>query len=382
MADLTIVSAEVFACKSDAPQIIWAKDMSPMFEANIIVKLQTQSGIEAVGGVLIPTEHHYDFSVVQACRNLFPEIIGKSLEDRISVTEFMLTRCVPLNPLAVSSIDIAMWDGYAKHHQKPLCEVLGKKRDKIKSYASTPLFHSIDEYIDFVKDLQSQNFHTIKFHTWCELEFDLEMISQVCPQFPDIQFMIDCEQRYLRDDALRLGRKLDELKFVWMEAPFDDYDWDSYQWLREKIATPVLGAGNSLLNPFQIDQSLKENVFHHARVDTTYVGGITQAIKIMKIAQKYNKNTELQSWSYPLGQAANLHIMLSHENCNYFEQVVPYKNHEHAAKSFIRTDNLGYVGPNPEHGLGIEVDWDIVSRDWYSHIRLDEKGLKSQIRSI
>jgi hypothetical protein len=50
MADLTIVSAEVFACKSDAPQIIWAKDMSPMFEANVIVKLQTQSGIEAVGG--------------------------------------------------------------------------------------------------------------------------------------------------------------------------------------------------------------------------------------------------------------------------------------------------------------------------------------------
>ena len=93
----------------------------------------------------------------------------------------------------------------------------------------------------------------------------------------------------------------------------------------------------------------------------------------MRIATKYNKNTELQSWSYPLGQAANLHIMLSHENCNYFEQVVPYKNHEHAAKSFIRTDNLGFVSPNPEPGLGIEIDWDVVNRDWYSHIRLDEK---------
>ena len=102
----------------------------------------------------------------------------------------------------------------------------------------------------------------------------------------------------------------------------------------------------------------------------------------MRIATKYNKNTELQSWSYPLGQAANLHIMLSHENCNYFEQVVPYKNHEHAAKSFIRTDNHGFVSPNLEPGLGIEIDWDIVNRDWYSHIRIDEKGLKSQIRSI
>ena len=64
MAELDIISAEVFACKSNAPQIIWAKDMSPMFEANIIVKLITESGVECVGGVLIPTEHHYDHSVV------------------------------------------------------------------------------------------------------------------------------------------------------------------------------------------------------------------------------------------------------------------------------------------------------------------------------
>ena len=78
MAELDIISAEVFACKSNAPQIIWAKDMSPMFEANIIVKLITESGIECVGGVLIPTEHYYDYSVVESCRNLFPEILGKN----------------------------------------------------------------------------------------------------------------------------------------------------------------------------------------------------------------------------------------------------------------------------------------------------------------
>ena len=53
MAELDIISAEVFACKTDTPQIIWAKDMSPMFEANIIVKLETESGIECVGGSAI-----------------------------------------------------------------------------------------------------------------------------------------------------------------------------------------------------------------------------------------------------------------------------------------------------------------------------------------
>ena len=226
MAELDIISAEVFACKSNAPQIIWAKDMSPMFEANIIVKLITESGVECVGGVLIPTEHHYDHSVVESCRNLFPEILGKNLEQRSKLTEFMLTRCVPLNPLAVSSIDIAMWDGYAKSLQKPLCDILGRKRDSIASYASTPLFHSIDEYVDFVKNLEAKYFHTVKFHTWCDVEFDLQMVSKVCPQFPNIKFMIDCEQRYSRKDALLLGKKLDEFNFIWFEAPFNDFDWE------------------------------------------------------------------------------------------------------------------------------------------------------------
>ena len=45
-------------------------------------------------------------------------------------------------------------------------------------------------------------------------------------------------------------------------------------------------------------------------------------------------------------------------------------------------DNIQPMMDILSDGLGIEVDWDIVSRDWYSHIRLDEKGLKSQIRSI
>ena len=169
MAELDVISAEVFACKSDAPQIIWAKDMYPMFEANIIVKLKTESDIECVGGVLIPTEHYYDQSIVEACRNLFPEILGKNLKQRSQLTKFMLSRCVPLNPLASSSIDIAMWDGYAKYMEKPLCDLLGRKRNSIASYASTPLFHSIQDYVDFVKKLEKQNFYTIKFHTWCNV---------------------------------------------------------------------------------------------------------------------------------------------------------------------------------------------------------------------
>ena len=98
--------------------------------------------------------------------------------------------------------------------------------------------------------------------------------------------------------------------------------------------------------------------------------------------KNFNKNTELQSWSYPLGQAANLHIMLSHDNCDYFEQVVPYEDHEHGAKTFIRTNQKGEVTVNPDPGLGIEIDWEVIHRDWYSYLKLDQNGLKAETRTI
>ena len=124
-----------------------------------------------------------------------------------------------------------------------------------------------------------------------------------------------------------------------------------------------------------LKKTIDENIFDHLRVDTTYVGGITIAKEIMEMALANNINVELQSWAFPLGQAANLHMMLSHINGEYFEQVVPFKNHEHGATNFIRTDNNGNVSPTGENGLGIDIDWPQIEKDFYLNIKLDKNGL-------
>ena len=382
MSSLTINSVEVFACKTDAPQITWAKDMTPMYESNIIVRVTTEDGYEGYGGVLVPTEHSYDHSLPEAMKNLFPEILNCSINDREKLTEHMLTRCVGLNPNAVSSIDIAMWDCFAKYLKLPLYQVLGAKREAIQSYASTPLFNTIQEYKDFIIDLSDQGFKTVKFHTWCDLKFDREMVESVCKAIPNMQYMIDCEQRYKREEAFELGKILDENNFIWFEAPFIDTDFESYKWLREKINTPVICAGNNILDPHLIRKIMDEKIFDHLRFDTTYVGGITITKKIMEMASIKNINVELQSWAFPLGQAANLHMMLSNSNCQYFEQVVPFEDHEHGALNHIRTNNKGMVHATKKNGLGIELNWDQIIKDCYLHIKLDKNGLKRQLKDL
>ena len=80
----------------------------------------------------------------------------------------------------------------------------------------------------------------------------------------------------------------------------------------------------------------------------------------MALAEAHGLDTELQCWGYTLTQAANLHLMLAHRNCTYFEQPVPYPAFEHGVRDAIRTDSAGLVHAPQGPGLGIRVDWEAV----------------------
>jgi L-alanine-DL-glutamate epimerase-like enolase superfamily enzyme len=106
-----------------------------------------------------------------------------------------------------------------------------------------------------------------------------------------------------------------------------------------------------------IEHLIRQDCWTNLRVDTTVAGGVTPMQKIMAIAESNGKNVEIQSWGYTLTQAANLHLMLAHRNCQYFEQPVPYGPFEYGSLDVIRTDKDGYVHAPEGLGLGIRTDW-------------------------
>jgi L-alanine-DL-glutamate epimerase-like enolase superfamily enzyme len=54
--------------------------------------------------------------------------------------------------------------------------------------------------------------------------------------------------------------------------------------------------------------------------------------------------------------------MLAFRNCTYFEQPVPYAAFEYGSRNVIRTDKEGYAHAPEGPGLGIDVDWDAISK--------------------
>ena len=125
---------------------------------------------------------------------------------------------------------------------------------------------------------------------------------------------------------------------------------------------PIIANGNWILDARLIEHVIDADCWTDVRVDTTVGGGVTPMQKIMAVAAAHGMNVEIQSWGYTLTQAANLHVMLGHENCDFFEQPVPYSAFEYGSLDVIRTDSEGYVHGPEGPGLGIRTDWAAMER--------------------
>jgi L-alanine-DL-glutamate epimerase-like enolase superfamily enzyme len=179
-----------------------------------IVRLTTRGGVEGSAGVLSgdyyePSDYEENpYVFADTFRPVMGGLIGKNVLRREAIaTELLAARADPI-PDPESLIEIAMWDAVARDLEMPLYRLLGGARERIPAYASTPVFETVEEYLDYVRLIQDMRYPAVKFHTQCDPDFDLEMASAVSAAFAStgLRFMVDLEQLYDFENAVKLGR--------------------------------------------------------------------------------------------------------------------------------------------------------------------------------
>ena len=196
---------------------------------NTVVRIETDTGLDSVGGVSNYTSYDFDRYTAETIRHLAPVLLGRDPRDRAAIYHVLRPRVFPLSPGALAAIDVALWDMAGRIQDKPLFELLGGTRTSIPAYASTPLLDDVPAYLDLIRQRLEMGFTAVKFHCWCLPERDLELCRAARAEFPDVQFMHDVENNYSHADALRVARELEQLDFTWFEAPFPDWDQRGYQ---------------------------------------------------------------------------------------------------------------------------------------------------------
>ncbi len=282
-----------------------------------------------------------------------------------------------LDDETIATIDIALWDFFGRLTNLPICKLLGGYREKVPAYGSTMCGDDIpggldspDAYADFAQVLKEKGYPAIKLHTWMpplgpDPERDVAACRAVRERVgPDIELMLDCWHYYSRQEALYIGRELEELNFHWFEEPMDEHSVSSYVWLAEHLDIPIVGPEIAGGKMYTRAEWILRNASDISRCSVEH-GGITALVKAVHLCESFGIALEVHG-----GGPANLQVLgamgipgeyyergLLHPMLNYGERT-PWLR-----EIIDPMDSQGYVHISQKPGLGLEIDWDFIERN-------------------
>ncbi|MBP38070.1 MAG: enolase C-terminal domain-like protein [Dehalococcoidia bacterium] len=329
----------------------------------VIVTVRSSDGIEGHGfGWGIKGGMRVAHAIAEVYR---PELIGEDPFDREKLWHKAqrADRFGGHAPItAYGPLDVALWDIAGQAAGIPLYKYIGAYRNKIPAYASSPFMTHPSDYAELALQAQSDGFMAFKLHPPGEPELDIECCAAVRDAVgPGMELMSDpVGGAYDHEDAIRVGRALEKLDFLWLEEPLYDHDIHGLEKLTSKLDIPIC-AGEWKSDFFSKVNYLKNGAADIIRADVSWTGGITGTLKSAHFAEGFGVNCELHMTVLSLMDVANLHVALAIKNCRYFE--LPYPDGAtFGIAQPVAIDSCGYVSPSSAAGLGVELDWDAIDR--------------------
>jgi L-alanine-DL-glutamate epimerase-like enolase superfamily enzyme len=322
---------------------------------NGIAIIQTDEGIEGVVSS--------NAGIVRQLARLWADsrehIEGQDAFDRVKLATLLRRRFTwPQRVLGV--LDYGLWDIAGKAFNTPIYKLLGASREKVRAYAST-IHHATDErFIETALACKEQGLTAVKLHPYCNFEDDLRLVYKVRKAVGDeLRLMIDTlvyPAPYTRDQAMRMGRALDELGFWWFEDPLPRTDLDGLAELTRECKIVQIRSADRVEEIGEYAAMLKYRCMDIMAGPASF--GITDLMKLAGMAEAHNMNMEPHDFG---GGTASLHVLLAITNADYYEQATPEGCFDSAIypgvyEDPIRVDREGYVHAPTKPGLGFGID--------------------------
>jgi len=196
--------------------------------------------------------------------------------------------------LALSAIDIALWDIRGKALNLPLWRMVGGHRERVPTYASGALMRTfpLEHLVKAAPRLVEKGFRQMK--TQLALPGDtspaieVDRIRKVRESIgPGIDLMCDINQRWRVEQAIDIGSRIEDVRLSWLEDVTAADDYQGLARVADALATPVCG-GEYLYGPAPFRQMLEARSVDIVMIDLMRAGGITQWLKIAGMAEAWN----------------------------------------------------------------------------------------------
>ena len=240
--------------------------------------------------------------------------------------------------MAISAIDLALWDLKAKVLDQPIWQLLGgKARETVPVYAT-------------IRDpvwVKSQGFSGVKLGGPYGPQDGVEgvrknesVIASIRERVgDDFDIMLDCARTWDVDYTLKMARILAPYHLKFIEEPILSHDVEGYSRLRRSIHSTLIACGEHVYTRYGVNALLKNEAIDIIQPDIRWTGGLSETLKICDLAASYN----IPVMPHRGGMSWSLHMIMARPSCVLAEGLV--LTPEEAQFSVFDGE------PVPEHGF-------------------------------
>ena len=345
---------------------------------NVVVLVHGDNGLTGIGESDAPPE------IVRAAIEMAPYnhlaeglgaiLTGQTVDDPSRLWDAMYTRSQWFGRRgaaihAISALDIAVWDLFARSKGVPVCEALGGARHARLPACATiyPLEDTPARITAQITPLLEQGFRRLKVCVepwWAEparVQRNLTHLRALVGQ--ERGLMLDVAQEFTRLDQLApFLDLLADLDFAWIEAPFPLDDVEEHARLRAATRIPI-GVGDlGLTTCKEFEPFLAADAFDIAQPDLTMFGGFTEALRLARMLEGTGRRIVPHAYNTDITIAANLHFLATQREMSLVEySTSPSRLRHDLVRGLPPIGGDGTIEVPTGPGLGVTLNADAIA---------------------
>jgi L-rhamnonate dehydratase len=288
------------------------------FHGWLIAEIFTDQGLVGIGNAALAP--HVTKQVID--RYLAPLLIGHDPWDTEFLWQHMYRKTMAfgrkgIGMVAISALDIAIWDLLGKSAKQPAYRLMGgRTKTKIPVYASRLYSTPLDQLAEEARRYKTQGYKAMKLRFgWGPVDGadgmrrNVDLVRTVREAVGDgIDVMADAYMGWTLDYAKRMLPLLEPFNLRWLEEAVIPDDIHGYAALKAAGRVPIAG-GEHEFTLYGFRELLEARAVDYIQFDTNRVGGLTQARKIAALAEAHSVPVIPHA-----GQMHNYHVVMASLN--------------------------------------------------------------------
>ena len=340
-----------------------------------LVRLRTKDGAEGWGQIA-PYEPGVTVDILH--RLVAPHVLGQDAAD----IDVIVDRAVEVNYKypwsfvcrAVCGIDTALWDLYGRVKNQSVAALLGATRREVAAYGSSMRrdISPADEGARLARLRDSHGFRAFKIRVGREVGRDGDAApgrtEAIVPAVrravgKDVQLFADANSCYTPPKAIEVGRRLEDAGYTMYEEPCPYWE---LEWTAEvtRAVTMAVSGGEQDNDLAQWRRMIAMDAVDVTQPDICYVGGLTRAMRVARLADKAGKPVIPHSANLSLIEVFSVHLMAAAPNAgDFFEYSIEWDaavnriSAEMYAPQLTVRDGRVRVPDGPGWGVRIDPAW-------------------------